>query len=76
MTKPALNLAMLNALATCQALDSAAEALATADAARWAGWLCYFFQALEHRMDDPAAYRACLEQVSRDIAGRLEGESW
>lgn len=57
------------------ALDAAADAVATAPPEQWAGWVCYFLEALE-ALADIKEYRAVLEDVREDVTIRLERGRW
>jgi hypothetical protein len=76
MNKTPLNSRMIDALAICNALDSAAQAMALRDEAHWAAWLRYLLQALEQKTAGNGAYQTFLKTLHGEIDSRLENGRW
>ncbi len=76
MSKTPLNSRMIDALAICNALDSAAQTMTLRDEAHWVAWLRYLLQALEQKTDSNGAYQAFLEALHGEIDSRLEHGRW
>lgn len=76
MSKIPMNSRMIDALAICNALDNAAQAMTLRDEAHWAAWLRYLLQALEQKTAGNGAYQAFLKTLHGEIGSRLENGRW
>ena len=76
MNKTPLNSRMIDALAICNALDSAAQAMALRDEGHWAAWLRYLLQALEQKTAGNGVYQSFLKTLHDEIDSRLENGQW